>query len=195
MSADVEVTIRKMWTVVEEINTAAGRTDPSGPLTKVAVAAVIANPFAGQGFVGDLSRLVEGSAALGSQLGEQMTLMLSGVVESYGKGGVVGTAGEQEHVNACLTSAFGNALRQAVGGAEAWISSVTKVGSPGATVDIPLAFKDEIWVRSHYDAIEVRVSDAPAPDEIVVVAAGANRSRLNARLGGMSKDEATGVRQ
>ncbi len=70
--------------------------------------------------------------------------------------------------------------------------SATKRAAPGSVIDVPLAFKDEIWVRSHYDALEVRVPDAPLPDEIVVIAAVASRGRINARLGGMTLAQATG---
>lgn len=182
--------VRKVWLVVEETRTAAGRRDAGGPLRKVAACAVVANPFAGRGYVEDLSPLVEASRALGSELGSMARDALGAPVQSYGKAAIAGLAGEQEHANACLTSAFGDAFREAIGGGKAWITSTSKVGGPGTSIDVPLAFKDELWVRSHYDAIEVRVPDAPAPDEIVVVAAVANRGRLNARLGGMTREQA-----
>jgi hypothetical protein len=111
-------------------------------------------------------------------------------IQSYGKGALVGVAGEQEHGNAVLTSVFGDAFRNAIGGGRAWISSATKVSGVGASLDVPLACKDEIWVRSHYDAVTVTVPDAPLPSEIAVCAVVANRGRMNARLGGMSFDEA-----
>lgn len=182
--------VRKTWVVIEETRTAAGRPDTSGPLRKVAACAVVRNPFAGQGYVEDLMPLVEASRALGIELGSMAVEALGGPAESYGKGAVAGTAGEQEHANACLTSAFGDVFRDALGDGRAWISSATKVGNPGTPIDVPLAYKDELWVRSHYDTLEVRVPDAPLPDEIVVIAVVANRGRLNARLGGMTKDAA-----
>jgi len=185
-----KLVVRKYTVTIEEVLTVAGRSDDQGPLRKAAACAVITNPYAGQGYIEDLSLLVKGSTALGASLGADVARALGGTVESYGKGAIAGIAGDQEHANACLTSAFGDALRQAIGGGEAWITSATKTAGPGASIDVPLAYKDEIWVRSHYDAIEVRIPDAPAPDEIVVIAAGANRGRLNARLGGMTKDEA-----
>lgn len=181
--------IRKIVTIVDETRSAAGRPGRQ-PLRRVAAAAVVRNPFAGQGFVEDLGELVEGSAALGDELGRVALEALAGAVESYGKAAVAGIAGEQEHANACLTSAFGDALRRTIGGGKAWITSTTKVGPPGTAIDVPLAFKDEIWVRSHYDTLEVRVPDAPLPDEILVVAALANRGRLHARLGGMTVEQA-----
>jgi hypothetical protein len=183
--------IRKLWTQAEEIRAVAGHQDDGGPLHKVAACAVVGNPFAGQGFVADLTPLVSASAELGTLLGAAAR-ELCGEVSSYGKAAIVGTAGEQEHANAMLTSAFGDAFRDAIGGGKAWISSVTKRACAGAVIDVPLACKDEIWVRSHYDALEVRVPDAPLPDEIVVIAAVASRGRLNARLGGKSLADVTG---
>lgn len=182
--------IRKTFSQIEEINTSAGRNDDGGPLRKVAVCAVIRNPYAGQGFVEDLSALVEASDAIGRLLGEEALRLLGAPVESYGKAGLVGTSGEQEHVNAALTSVFGDAFRAAIGGGAAWITSATKPGAPGVVIDVPTAYKDEVWVRSHYDAMEVRVPDAPHPDELVIIAAVTNRGRLNARVGGMSVAEA-----
>lgn len=187
-----ELTVRKTFAQVEEIRRVAGRSDEGGPLRKVAVGAVVANPYAGQGYVADLCALVEASAEIGTFLGTEAARLLGDPVQSYGKGGLAGLDGEQEHVNAALTSVFGNAFRDAVGGGKAWITSVTKVGVAGAVLDVPLAYKDEIWVRSHYDALEVRVPDAPLPGELVIVAAVANRGRINARVGGMSVAEAGG---
>ncbi len=181
--------IRKVHLIVDETRQAGGRPGNT-PLRKVAAIAVVTNPLAGKGFVEDLSELVEPSEALGRELGERALEALGGTPESYGKAAICGIAGEQEHANACLTSAFGDSFRFAIGGGKAWITSVTKVGGPGTAIDVPLAYKDEIWVRSHYDAIEVRVPGAPLPDEIMVVAALANRGRLHARLGGLTVESA-----
>jgi hypothetical protein len=87
---------------------------------------------------------------------------------------------------------IGDALREAVGGGAAWISSATKRGSPGAVIDVPLAHKDALYVRDYYDVLEVRVPDAPLPDEIVVTAAVASRGRLHARCGGLAASEIRG---
>lgn len=189
--SDAGAPIRKVWTQMEEVRTAAGRSDDGEPLRKVAACAVVANPLAGQGFAADLSQLVDASASLGTLLGG-MARDLCGPVESYGKAAIVGVDGEQEHGNAMLTSAFGDAFRAAIGGGAAWISSATKVACAGAVIDVPLAYKDEIWVRSHYDALEVRVPDSPLPREIVVIAAVASRGRLNARLGGKTVADVVG---
>lgn len=185
----MSLNIRKIYSQVEEIATAAGNTDEGGPLRKVATCLVFENPYAGQGYVEDLSALIEDSAEIGTILGTEAARLLGEPVASYGKGGLVGLNGEQEHVNAAVTSVFGNAFRDAIGGGEAWITSVTKPAVAGASIDVPLAYKDDVWVRSHYDAVEVRIPDAPHPDEIVVICVVTNRGRINARVGGMTAAE------
>ncbi|GCD91195.1 amino acid synthesis family protein [Nocardioides sp. LS1] len=185
-----QLVVRKTLSFIEETHSAAGRGDDGGPLKKVAVCAVVANPCAGQGYVADLSHIVETSFDIGTSLGAEAVRLLGETPQSYGKAGLVGTNGEQEHINAALTSIFGNAFRDAIGGGKAWITSVTKPSAAGAFIDVPLAYKDEIWVRSHYDAMTVHLPDAPHPDEMVVIAAVANRGRLNARVGGLTVAEA-----
>ncbi len=182
--------VRRFHYQVEEIHSAAGRDDDGGNLRRVAACAVIANPYADGCYHQDLSPLIEASGPLAAHLGSRARTLLDDEVQSYGKAGIAGTDGEQEHVNALLTSVFGDALRSTIGGASAWISSTTKVAAAGASIDVPLAYKDDVWVRSHYDAMDVRVPDGPLPGEIVVIAALANRGRLNARLGGVSLAEA-----
>jgi len=183
---------RKIVTFVEEILAEAGRPgDP--PLRKVAVAAVVKNPFAG-GYVADLKPLTDASVALGKRISAiGIAAMQPHAVASYGKAGLVGVAGEQEHAVAMLTTVFGNVLREAVGGGKAWISSMTKRVATGATIDIPLAHKDALFVRSHYDGITLTIPDAPLPDEIVIIVALASRGRLNHRVGGLAADEIKGL--
>jgi hypothetical protein len=179
--------IRKVVTVVEEVRTDGGRSDGE-PLRKAATAVVVLNPYAHRPFSEDLSELVEPSSGLGRLIGERCAAALGVPVESHGKAVAVGTAGEQEHGNAVKTTVFGDPFREAFGGGRAWLPSVTKRCAPGASIDVPLCFKDEIWVRSHYDTITVTVADAPGPDEILLVGAVASRGRLNARLGGKTKE-------
>lgn len=158
--------------------------EPGDRLVKVATGVVIRNPFAGK-FSADLSALIKPSPAIGHALGQRAMALLGGrQVESYGKGGIAGTAGEQEHVVACITTAFGDPLREQVGGGRAWISSVSKVASAGTPIDIPLAHKDELYIRSHYDAISFTVPDGPRPDEILICVAVATGSRVHQRVGG-----------
>lgn len=183
------VETRRVVTVADEVRSDGGRSDGE-PLRRAAVAVVISNPYAGRPFSEDLSELVDASADLGTLIGERCVAALGTEVESHGKAVLVGTAGEQEHGNAVKTTTFGNPFREAFGGGRAWLPSTTKRCAPGAQVDVPLCFKDEIWVRSHYDTITLSVPDAPAPDEIVLIGAVASRGRLNARLGGMTREEA-----
>ena len=112
---------------------------------------------------------------------------------SYGKAAVIGMNGEQEHGVAMLTTVFGNVMREAAGGGQAWISSLTKRAAPGATIDIPLAHKDALYVRSHYDGITITIPDAPLPNEIAVICAFANRGRPNHRVGGLAAGEIKGA--
>jgi hypothetical protein len=127
-------------------------------------------------------------------LGTSALQMLGVEAQSYGKAAVVGQHGELEHAVATTVEDFGRAIRETIGGTQ-WISSVSKRCGPGTPVDVPLACKDELWVRSHYDTFTVMVPDAPLPDEIVVILAVASRGRIHARLGGLTRDEALQRRQ
>ena len=90
---------------------------------------------------------------------------------------------------ACVTTIFGDALREAVGGGEAWISSVSKTAAAGAQIDIPLAHKDELFIRSHYDAMTIAVPDSPRPGEILICVAVATGGRVHERVGGKKVEE------
>lgn len=180
---------RKWIGLLEEIEHDGGpRADP--PLVKVVSAAIIANPLAG-GYTEDLAPLVEMSPVLGAELARRAVELLGGhSAEGYGKGAIAGAGAEQEHAVACITTPFGNALRDAIGGGAAWISSSTKVGAPGEPLDIPLAYKDAVYVRSHYDTITLRVPDAPRQGELLVAVALSTRGRVHERLGGQCAGEA-----
>ena len=183
--------VRAWYGVVQEIHHEGGT--PTGePLLKASAAVVIRNPFAGR-WVDDLSPLTEHSALLGTELGRRARALLGGrPVESYGKAGIAGLNGEQDHVVACITTVFGDAFREAVGGGAAWISSTTKTASAGTSIDVPLAYKDALYVRSHYDAVTVTVPDAPRPDELLLCVAVASGGRVHERVGGLSAAEAIG---
>jgi hypothetical protein len=184
--------IKRTLTFIEEIGEEAGqRADP--PLRKVAVAAIIDNPFAGR-FERNLQPLTDASADIGRTICQHAIAMLAPQkAQSYGKAAVIGINGEQEHGVAMLTTVFGNVMREAVGGGKAWISSITKRAGPGATLDIPLAHKDALYVRSHYDGITVMLADAPLPDEIAIICAFASRGRPNHRVGGLAAGEIKGI--
>ncbi|HZV75541.1 MAG TPA: amino acid synthesis family protein [Conexibacter sp.] len=183
----MSLTVRKIATCFEEILLEGGRRDGE-PLRKAAAAAVVENPYAGRPFSEDLSELVEPSAELGRELGERVAALLGVPVESYGKAALAGDGCEQEHAVALKTSVFGDAFREAIGGATAWLPSVNKRCAPGASVDVPLCYKDEVWVRSHYDTVTMQIPDAPLVGELVLVVAVASRGRLNERLGGKTKE-------
>ena len=184
--------IRKIITLVDEARHEAGFAGEP-PLRKVATAAVIGNPFAGRYQV-DLSSLVSASEALGREMsGIAVAAMGDYPIQSYGKAAIIGLAGEQEHGVALLTTVFGNVIRDAVGGGIAWISSLTKRAAAGSTIDIPLAHKDALYVRSHYDSFSITFGDGPSPDELVVIWAFATRGRLHARLGGLRAEEVKGL--
>ncbi|PDQ22237.1 peptide synthetase [Mesorhizobium sanjuanii] len=174
--------VRGWYSTIHEIRHDGGA--PGEGLVKGAVGVIIRNPFAGK-FVADLSELTDSSQAIGHALGERAAALLGNrPVESYGKGGIAGTAGEQEHVVACITTVFGDPLRQQVGGGRAWISSASKVAVAGTAIDIPLAHKDELYIRSHYDAVTFAVPDGPRPDELLICVAVASGSRVHQRVGG-----------
>ncbi|WP_043830096.1 amino acid synthesis family protein [Muricoccus aerilatus] len=181
--------VRRWSTLVEEKAVEAGQRSEV-PLRKVAALAIVANPHAGR-YEPDLSGVIADSEAVGALLAKLALEAMGGLpVESYGKGGVVGLGGEQEHANAMLTTTFAEPLRVAVGGALSWIPSFTKVAAPGGIIDVPLAHKDALYVRSHYDGVTVALPpDAPAPDEVALIVVLANRGRLNARVGGLKAGE------
>lgn len=182
--------IRKLLTFREEVRAEGGQlADP--PLVKAAAVAVLGNPYAGQAFSQDLTRITDDNYELGHLLASTAARTLGLEVEGYGKASLVGTNGEIEHGVAHKIGEFGTGVRDAVGG-EAWISSVSKRCAPGVQVDVPLAYKDEIWVRSHYDAFTIFIAEAPLPDEVAVVVAVSSRGRLNDRVGGTTKAEVEG---
>jgi hypothetical protein len=163
------------------------------PVERIAIAAAIKNPHAGS-FGKDLSEIVRNSVALGEEFGLRLMLLAQGKpIQSYGKACLVGLAGEYEHGNAFLTTEFANPIRQAIGGAKAWIPSTGKRGTGGDTIDIPLAHKDALYVRSHYDTLSLSFGDAPAIDEVLIVFAAAMGGRVHARLGGLDADKIEGV--
>jgi hypothetical protein len=184
----VALQVRKWVSVVEEIHTDGGPALDE-PLRKAAVAAVIANPYAGR-WSESLDELLEPSGELARELVRRCVAVLGVPAESCGKAAVVGTAGEQEHGVACLTTPFGDALREGIGGST-WVTSTSKVASAGEAIDVPLAYKDALFVREFYDTVTVRVPDGPRPDEIVVIAALASRGRPHHRVGGLAKEDAT----
>lgn len=184
--------IKRLLTYYDEVRNEAQRSvEP--PLRKVAAVVIVNNPYAGR-FQEDLSALVNASAEVGRAIcGAAIQLISPHKPISYGKAAIIGIHGEQEHGVALLTTVFGNVMREAASGGAAWISSMTKRGAPGATIDIPLAHKDALYVRSHYDGMTITLPDCPLPDEIAVIAAYATRGRPHHRVGGLSAADAKGI--
>lgn len=185
--------IRKLVVSVEETHREMGQTIL--PATRRALAiAVIANPYAGR-FSDTLDELVAIGEELGGLLGERCVRALGidpAAAESYGKAAIVGEAGELEHAAAILHPKLGAPLRKAVDKGAALVPSAKKMGGQGAAIDVPLGNKDAAFVRSHFDAIEARVTDAPRAGEIVVVVAVTDSGRPLARVGGLQKHEIKG---
>jgi hypothetical protein len=181
----MDLSIRRLLTVVDDKFEEAGQ-PADRLLRKVAVMAVLRNPHVGR-YVEDLTPLIEASRGIGAQMAKAvLAAMGPHGIQSYGKGGIVGLAGEQEHANALLTTTFAEPFRDAMGGASAWISSMTKVAAPGTPIDVPMNAVTDVYVRSHYDGMTLTLPGAPLPDEIALIFCVASRGRLNARVGGMN---------
>ena len=164
------------------------------PIRRAIACAVIRNPFAGR-YVEDLGELVAQGEELGGLLAARAIAAL-GIpgeqVESFGKAAIVGENGELEHCAALLHPKMGAPVRAALGKGPALIPSAKKSGGPGTAIDVPLGHKDAAFVRSHFDAIEARVPDAPRADEIVVCVALTAGGRPHPRIGGLGKHEIEG---
>jgi len=185
--------IRKILTIVEETHREAGQ-PIAPPMRKAAAIAVIENPHAGR-HTADVSDLVAAGEMLGGVLGQRAVAALGiapGAVESYGKAAIVGEDGELEHAAAILHPKLGAPFRVAVERGAALIPSAKKRGGMGAAIDVPLGHKDAAFVRSHFDAMEIRVADAPRRDEIVVAVVVTDSSRPLPRIGGLTTSEVVG---
>jgi hypothetical protein len=185
--------IRKLVVQLDEIRLDMGR--PVEPPTRRAVAmAVIANPFAGS-YAENLDVLMSIGEELGQLLGAKCVAALGIAPEqahSYGKAAIVGEAGELEHAAAILHPKMGATLRREVSSGAALVPSAKKMGGLGTAIDVPLGHKDAAFVRSHFDAIEARVSDAPRRNEIVVAIAVTDSGRPHPRVGGLQVREIQG---
>jgi len=185
--------IRKLFTVIEETHREAGRA--IAPATRKAAAiAVIANPSVGT-FDPQLETLMAIGEELGDLLGSRAVAALGiapGKAESYGKAAIVGEDGELEHAAAILHPRLGKPLRAAVEKGAALVPSSKKRGGLGTAIDVPLGHKDAAFVRSHFDAMEIRVHDAPRRDEIVVAVVVTDSGRPLPRIGGLTVDQIEG---
>ena len=189
----MQAKIRRIVVQIDEVWAENGQ--PVSPPTRRALAmAVIENPFAGR-YVEDLDALMTVGQELGALLGQRCVQALGiqpGEAQSYGKAAIVGEAGELEHAAAILHPKLGAPLRAAVEKGAALVPSSKKMGAMGATIDVPLGHKDAAYVRSHFDAIEARVTDAPRANEIVVCVAVTDSGRPNPRVGGLQHQNMIG---
>jgi hypothetical protein len=186
--------LRKLIVQVDETRIEMGQT-VSPPTRKALAMAVIENPYAGR-YVDNLDELVAIGEELGALLGEKCVQALGiapGQAHSYGKAAIVGEAGELEHAAAILHPKLGAPLRKAVEKGAALVPSSKKRGGLGTAIDVPLGHKDAAFVRSHFDAMEARVSDAPRANEIVVAVVVTDSGRPLPRIGGLQVNEIQGV--
>lgn len=187
------IKLRKLIVQVDETRIEMGQAiDP--PVRRAVAIAVIENPYAGR-YEPKLDALIDAGEELGGLLGKKCVEALGiapGAAHSYGKAAIVGEAGELEHAAAILHPKLGAPLRAAVEKGAALVPSAKKMGTLGTAIDVPLGHKDAAFVRSHFDAIEARVADAPRANEIVVAVAVTAGGRPLPRIGGLQAGEIKG---
>ena len=187
-----DIKLRKRIVVVEEIFHEGGPV-AQVPLRRAAALAVIHNPFAGR-YVPEIAGFMETLNPLGLQMAQALVAALGGdakSIEGYGKGAIVGQAGEIEH-GALWHVPGGYAMREILGNAKAIVASTKKVGGPGTRLDVPITHINASYVRSHFDAMEVGIADAPRSDEIVLALVMTTGPRVHARVGGLKASEIKG---
>ena len=187
-----EVDIRKFAVSVEEIFHEGGPVAET-PLRKAAGIVVIKNPFAGS-YVAEIEGFMDLLEPLGLTLAQRLIDTLGGPdnVQGFGKGAIVGGAGEIEH-GALWHVPGGYAMRELLGDSKAIVPSTKKVGSPGTQLDIPLTHINASYVRSHFDAVTVGINDAPRADELLLALVMSTGARVHERVGGLKASEIAGV--
>lgn len=187
-----EPIVRKYVVSVEEIFHEGGPV-AARPIKRGAALAVIRNPFAGR-YVEEIAGFMDELKPLGLEMARDLIDALGGdpkAIEGYGKGAIVGSAGELEH-GALWHAPGGYGMREALGGAKAIVPSTKKVGGPGTRLDVPVTHINASYVRSHFDAIEVGIADAPRADEILLALVMTTGPRVHARVGGLKASEIKG---
>jgi Amino acid synthesis len=187
-----ELVIRKTLISIEEIFHEGGPPGPH-PLKRGLALAVIRNPFAGR-YVEEIQGFMEDLKPLGLRMATDLIKALGGspkAIEGYGKGAIVGAGGEMEH-GALWHVPGGYAMREALGGAKAIVPSTKKVGGPGTRLDVPVTHINASYVRSHFDAVEVGLADAPRADEMVLALVMTTGPRIHTRVGGLKASEIKG---
>jgi hypothetical protein len=187
-----DVVVRKIATVIEEVFHEGGP-PANGPQKRGAVVAVIANPYAGE-YVEDIQPFMEDLKPLGLEMAQKLIDALgvdASVIEGYGKGSIVGTAGELEH-GALWHAPGGYAMRELLGDAKAIVPSTKKVGAAGVRLDVPITHINASYVRGHFDAMEVGMNDAPRANELAFVLVMSTGARVHDRAGGLAAKDIKG---
>ena len=187
-----EPKLRKILTVIEEIRHEGGPVAET-PLLRGAILAVVENPFAGA-YHEDIMGFMKDLEPLGLDMATRLIESLGGdksAIRAYGKGAIVGQGGELEH-GALWHVPGGYAMREALGDAKAIVPSTKKVGGPGTRLDVPVTHINASYVRSHFDAMEVGVPDAPRANELVLALVMTTGSRIHARVGGLRAEDVKG---
>lgn len=194
------IEIRRVWTQIEEIRHEFGPPPPK-PLLRGAVAAVISNPYAGR-YEPNILPMMEALNPVGLQMSRTLLAAMgveADAIQGYGKGAIVGAAGELEH-GALWHVPGGYAMRELLGwrdgvkggNAKAIVPSTKKVGGPGTRLDVPLTHINASYVRSHFDAMEVSVPGAPKSDELVYILVMSTGARVHERVAGLRADQVKG---
>jgi hypothetical protein len=187
-----ELKVRKHLVSVEEIFHEGGPV-ASLPQRRASALSVIANPFAGA-YHADIQYFMDVLKPLGLDMARRLIAALGGdakVIEGYGKAAIVGSAGELEH-GALWHVPGGYAMRELLGDAKAIVPSTKKVGGPGTRIDVPVTHINASYVRSHFDAMEVGVADAPRADELALILVMTTGPRIHARVGGLAAKDIAG---
>ncbi len=186
-----EFPIRRVCVLVDEILHEGGPA-PDVPRRRAAAMAVVGNPFA-VAYVEDVQGAMEDLKPLGLMLTDRLIEALGGIdgIDGYGKGAIVGAAGELEH-GALWHVPGGYAMRERLGNAAAIVPSSKKVGALGARIDVPIGHINAAYVRSHFDAMELGLNDAPRPEEILFCLVMACGPRVHARMGGLAAADVKG---
>jgi len=188
----LQVKIRKTQIILEEINHEGGPVAEK-PVRRGAIMCVIENPFAGK-YHEDIQGFMKTLEPLGAEMASRLIAAMGASgddIESYGKGAIIGEAGEIEH-GALWHVPGGYAMRDAVTSSKAIVPSAKKVGGPGTRIDIPLTHAKASYVRSHYVAMELGIRDAPRSREMVLILAMSIGGRVHARVGGLGVEDVKG---
>ncbi len=186
-----DLNIRKIILSVEEVYHDGGPASDT-PVLRGACYAILTNPFAGH-FVEDIQGFMEDLKPLGLQLATRLAEGLGGAdkIEGYGKGSLIGSAGELEH-GALWHAPGGYGMREVLNGTKAIVPSSKKVGGMGARLDVPITHINASYVRSHFDSLEVGVNDAPRADELLFALVMSTGPRIHARVGGLEAAQVKG---